>query len=271
MQEGDCPACSPVETYENILDNYCRADLVIRARVKRQRRNNLLLKKSRRVYKSRGGAEEDRRALRRLRLTLTEEAGCCSIPPSPKPYLIMARRHGTQYIPTFVLPLKKSKPLRQAMKMFKNGLNCSDPNLITNNLEGTALSQEPPQRERPSTGTPRPNGRGNGGRGSGNRAPGSRGSTTRRRCFRKCRKSCQKKCRSESGTTCRTSCGANCRGSCRQARGRGRGSGTRRGHRISNNNRHSPQDIIPLSDITSEITNFAPSDIERPQPEQGAN
>lgn len=81
---------------------------VIKTKVKRQRNRKLFLKKSKRVYKSRGG-EEDRRALRRLRFSLTDEASCCTLAPSRKSYLIMGRRQGSAYIPTFVMLFKKSK------------------------------------------------------------------------------------------------------------------------------------------------------------------
>lgn len=177
VQDEGCQTCSPVETYENILDNYCRADLVIKTKVKRQRKGKLYLKKSKRVYKNRGG-EEDRRALRRLRFTLTEEASCCNLAPSRKSHLIMGRRQGSTYIPTFVMLFKKSKPLRQAMKTFRQGLNCSDPNLITSNLEGTTLSQEP--QETTSDARPRSSGR----------------------CISRCRKRCLKKCKKTPTPSC---------------------------------------------------------------------
>lgn len=81
---------------------------VIKSKVKRTRNGKLFLKKSKRVYKNRGG-EEDRRALRRLRFSLTEEAACCNLAPSRKSHLIMGRRQGSNYIPTFVMLFKKSK------------------------------------------------------------------------------------------------------------------------------------------------------------------
>lgn len=248
-----CQTCNPVETYENILDNYCRADLVIKAKVKRQRKRKLFLKKSKRVYKSRS-SEEDRRALRRLSFTLTEEASCCTLAPSRKPYLIMGRQQGSIYIPTLVMPVKNFRPLRQAMRTFRQGLNCSDPNLITNNLEGTPLSKEPH-----------------------NAATDTRQRSSFRRCIPRCRKKCLRKCKKSRGSTCAGACGKNCRGVCRrrgarggQARGRrGRGGRNRQGgQRLPGhgNRPELPNGMLPLGDLGSEITNFAPPDIERPQP-----
>ncbi|XP_068218200.1 secreted frizzled-related protein 5-like isoform X2 [Palaemon carinicauda] len=165
---GDCEACTPVETYENILDNYCRADVVVKTRIKRTQRSKLICRKAK-IYKS-SSSEEERRALRRPRFSLTMEADCCEISPSSVRYLIMGRKHRDQLIPTFIMPFKKSKPLRQAMKTFKRGLNCSDPNLITRNLEPTALSQEPPP---PQQAEPKPKGRRKNRKGSAGGGKGS--------------------------------------------------------------------------------------------------
>ncbi|XP_071521307.1 secreted frizzled-related protein 5-like isoform X2 [Panulirus ornatus] len=241
---GDCPVCNPVDTYENILDNYCRADLVVKTRVKSQRKSRLLVKKPR-VYKSRA-MEDDRRAMRRLRFSLTEEANCCSIAPSRKPFLIMGRRQGTAIIPTFVMPYKKSKPLRQALKMFRRGLNCSDPNLITNNLETPSLSQEPPRPQQPNS----------------DRRRGGR-----KNCQKTCRRTCGRRCRKNRNQGCSKNCRKNCRKNCNQgrnSRGRNRKTGRRQNHPATTNHRQ-PLDVLPAGDITSDIASFAPSHIEGPQ------
>ncbi|XP_066974304.1 uncharacterized protein [Macrobrachium rosenbergii] len=173
IAQGDCEACTPVETYENILDNYCRADVVVKTRIKRMQRSKLICRKAK-IYKS-GNSEEERRALKRPKFSLTMEADCCEISPSRVRYLIMGRKHGDELIPTFVMPFKKSKPLRQAMKTFKRGLNCSDPNLITRNLEPTALSQEPPpQQPEPKTKGRRKNRKGSSGGSKGSGRGGRR-------------------------------------------------------------------------------------------------
>nr|XP_045596951.1 secreted frizzled-related protein 5-like isoform X2 [Procambarus clarkii] len=249
--DGECPACSPVETYENILDNYCRADLVVKTRVKKQRRAQLVIKKSRRIYKSMKSTEDERRALKRIRFSLTEEASCCSIAPSRKPFLIMGRQLGAVFIPTFVMPYKKSKPLRQALKMFRRGLNCSDPNLITNNLEATPLTKQRTEDE------------------------GSNGNikTRPKSCQKRCRKNCSKRCKKNRGKTCLGNCGKNCRKICREnrtPRGRNRKTGSHQNRSASNGNRKPLKDVLPLDGI-SEITNFVPSNIEHPVSNQEGN
>lgn len=146
------------------------------------------------------------------------------------------------------------------MRTFRQGLNCSDPNLITSNLEGTPLSQEPHEA-----------------------ASDNRQKSSFRRCISRCRKRCLKKCKKSRGSTCAGACGKNCRGVCRrrgarggQGRGRrGRGGRNRQGggHRLpgAGNRPHLPDGMLPLGDLGSEITNFAPPDIERPQPAQREN
>ena len=145
------------------------------------------------------------------------------------------------------------------MRTFRQGLNCSDPNLITNNLEGTPLSQEP---QDPDT--------------------NNRQRSSFRKCIPKCRKRCVKKCKSRGSSTCGY-CGKNCRGTCRRRgakgvkgrgrRGRGGRNRQRGGQRLPGlGNRHElPDGMLPLGDLASEITNFAPPDIERSQPAQREN
>ncbi|XP_042230978.1 secreted frizzled-related protein 5-like isoform X2 [Homarus americanus] len=249
--DGECPACSPVETYENILDNYCRADLVVKTRVKKQRRSQLVVKKSRRVYKSKP-LEEDRRAIRRLRFSLTEEANCCTIPASRKPYLIMARREGAVFIPTFVMPFKKSKPLRKALKVFRHGLNCSDPNLITSNLEPTSLPGESQQNPRQS------------GRRKGRS----------KKCLKECRKTCNKRCRKNRGDICKKNCNKNCRKNCRSnqnSRGRNRKGGSNQNRSRPNGNQRPIPGVLSPDDIASEISNFVPANFDHPISSQEGN
>ncbi|XP_042875233.1 uncharacterized protein LOC122255326 [Penaeus japonicus] len=172
--DGDCEVCQPVETYENILDNFCRADVVVKTRVKKQRKNKVICKKAR-VYKSED-SDETRLALRRPRFSLTAAASCCQIKASRTAYLIMARRKGQDLVPTFVMPFRKSKPLRMALKKFR-GLDCSDPQFINGGLDIPTLSQEPPQRsphqKRPKKGRKKPKGRRGRKRGRVPRPPSS--------------------------------------------------------------------------------------------------
>nr|XP_053655638.1 secreted frizzled-related protein 5-like isoform X2 [Cherax quadricarinatus] len=235
--DGECPACSPVETYENILDNYCRADVVVKTRVKKQRRTQLVIKKSRRIYKS--SPSEDRRALKRLKFSLTEEASCCSLTVSRKPYLIMGRQLGAVFIPTFVMPFKKSKPLRQAVKMFRRGLNCSDPNLITNNLETTPLTEHQMEEE-----------------------PAASNSKIRpKNCQKRCRRNCSKRCQRNRVANCLSNCTKGCRKNCRDgrnSRGRNRKGGSNQGRPGTTTNRRPSQ-----GDLSSEMGSFVPSSIEK--------
>ncbi|CAL4063757.1 unnamed protein product, partial [Meganyctiphanes norvegica] len=132
--------CDPVDTLENILDQYCRADVVVKTRLKRQRKGALLGRKAK-VYKAVGAGEQGRRSLRRSpRFSLA--SSCCSIAVgSSTKFLIMGSTHGQAVQTTFIMPFGKSRAMKKALRMFKS-LNCSDPTLFTG--KGDAhLSKEP--------------------------------------------------------------------------------------------------------------------------------
>ncbi|CAL4161764.1 unnamed protein product, partial [Meganyctiphanes norvegica] len=121
--------CDPVDTMENILDHYCRADVVVKTRLKRQRKGALLGRKAK-VYKAVGVGEQGRRSLRRSpRFSL--ESSCCSVNAgSNTKFLIMGSTQGQAVQTTFIMPFGQSRAMRKAMKMLKS-LNCSDPTLLT--------------------------------------------------------------------------------------------------------------------------------------------
>lgn len=135
--------------------------------------------------------------------------------------------------------------------MFRRGLNCSDPNLITNNLEATPLTKQRTEDE------------------------GSNGNikTRPKSCQKRCRKNCSKRCKKNRGKTCLGNCGKNCRKICREnrtPRGRNRKTGSHQNRSASNGNRKPLKDVLPLDGI-SEITNFVPSNIEHPVSNQEGN
>ncbi|XP_022201535.1 secreted frizzled-related protein 5 isoform X4 [Nilaparvata lugens] len=70
-KEGQCRACNQAETYENIVDNFCRADFAVRARLKRIKRLHLTCKKSK-VLK--GGKQSVSRA--KLKRRSREQSEC---------------------------------------------------------------------------------------------------------------------------------------------------------------------------------------------------
>ncbi|KAB7494321.1 hypothetical protein Anas_06357 [Armadillidium nasatum] len=135
--DESCSACEPVDTYENILDNFCRSEIVFRAQVKTIKGRRVSLRKLK-IFKS--DITKNRR--RNLRLLLDKESECCQLLAGKERYLIMGVKAKKNFVtPTFILSWKKSKSMRNALKMFRN-LNCSDPNLFTPTADdGTIVPQ----------------------------------------------------------------------------------------------------------------------------------
>ncbi|KAK4022238.1 hypothetical protein OUZ56_007717 [Daphnia magna] len=140
---SDCQACEEVDTYENIMDNYCRADFVARTKLRRVRRNKVSGKKSKMLKMSSEMREEWRR---NQRPNLIMELGddCCTDhfntvalsrtaaggSNGGDRFLVMGVQRNGQLVPTLILPwTKRSKAIRGAVKAFKQ-FNCSDPKAV---------------------------------------------------------------------------------------------------------------------------------------------
>ncbi|KAJ9584850.1 hypothetical protein L9F63_020817 [Diploptera punctata] len=135
--EERCLVCNQVETYENILDNFCRADFAIRTKIRRAKKTMLKCKKAK-VLKGHG---ELSKQLPHPVLTLEPSDACCEEKTrnSGDFYLIMGHSRGdSKLIPTFIMPWgKNSKSFRKAVRMFKK-LNCSDPGQLSYSVIGDA-------------------------------------------------------------------------------------------------------------------------------------
>ncbi|XP_071439138.1 secreted frizzled-related protein 5-like [Hetaerina americana] len=145
-----CQACNQAETYENILDNFCRADFAVRAKIRRARKAKLTCKKAK-VLKSTHEREYNRQ-LRRPVLMLNPVDTCCEeiTRNSKHVFLIMGYTRDAKLIPSFIMPWgKNSKPFKKAVRMFKK-LNCSDPKIVSHSVIGEAFrgSPSPGRRKR---------------------------------------------------------------------------------------------------------------------------
>jgi len=129
-EESDCQACEQSETYENIMDHYCRADFVMRTKVKRLRPNKISAKKSKMLKMSTQLRDEWRRNKRPSNLLMELGEDCCTQQRSASNanrFLVMGVQRNGLMVPTLVLPwTKRSKAIRSAVKLFKK-FNCSDP------------------------------------------------------------------------------------------------------------------------------------------------
>ncbi|KAK7862804.1 hypothetical protein R5R35_004157 [Gryllus longicercus] len=131
---GGCRVCNQVDTYENILDNFCRADFAVKTKIRQARKTKLTCKKAK-VLK---GGSEITQQLRRPVLLLEPSDACCEemTRNSREVYLIMGRNQDSKLVPSFIMPWgKRSKPFKRAVRMFKK-LNCSDPKLVSTSVIG---------------------------------------------------------------------------------------------------------------------------------------
>ncbi|XP_054280113.1 secreted frizzled-related protein 5-like [Macrosteles quadrilineatus] len=133
-----CKICDPVETYENILDNFCTSDFVIRTRFKRVHRSKLSCKKVKILKKVKPGILSKK--LRRPMLTLDPSSSCCEDKVkryNKENFLVMGHIRGSDLVPSFIMRwiAKSSKVFKKAIRTFKS-LNCTDPKFISHSVIG---------------------------------------------------------------------------------------------------------------------------------------
>ncbi|KHJ41783.1 fz domain protein [Trichuris suis] len=136
-----CTACNQVGTYENILDHFCRSDLVLKIKVKAINSKNIVVQKARTIkprevsvrgssqqQQQQAGARSNAGAGEELKLMLNEKNENCPCPVAKvhrnKRYLAMAyrNRQGTLVL-NLLLPWRKEKQFKKALKMFRK-LDC---------------------------------------------------------------------------------------------------------------------------------------------------
>jgi len=121
--------CDQAVTAENILDNFCRADFVVKVRIRKVKPRKLVGKKAR-VYRAWKGTRQEMKALRNPKIKLADDELCCSERAKEREggkFLVMGRkpRDGGDLVPTFIIPWTKSKEIRRARRMFKK-MDCSN-------------------------------------------------------------------------------------------------------------------------------------------------
>jgi len=122
--------CDQHVTAENILDNFCRADFVVKVRIRKVKPKKLIGKKAQ-VFRAWKGTREEMRALRNPKFSLTSDEKCCAdrARDSKKgKFLVMGTKPaqpGEDLRPTFIVPWSKSKEIKRARRMFKS-MDCNN-------------------------------------------------------------------------------------------------------------------------------------------------
>jgi len=158
--------CDQHLTAENILDNFCRADFVVKVRMAKLRPRKMIGKKAQ-VFRAWKGTREEMRGLRNPKFDIASDERCCvekAKRERQSRFLMMGKKPsnpGEDLKLTFMIPWTKSKEIKRARRMFKS-MDCD-------NLRETS------QKMIVDTFAPGTSRRG----GSGRRRRGSRGSKTR--------------------------------------------------------------------------------------------
>ncbi|KAG8201506.1 hypothetical protein JTE90_011182 [Oedothorax gibbosus] len=144
-----CSACNQPDTYENIIDNYCRADFVIRTKIRRMQKSKLACKKAR-ILKIREGVNREK--VRRPTLQHANMTSCCGElarhAGKKAPLLIMGNRDGKELTPTFIMEWQNTMAFKGALKAMKARIDCSSPQIISDTVDGNPPEDENERRRR---------------------------------------------------------------------------------------------------------------------------
>ncbi|XP_014666934.1 PREDICTED: secreted frizzled-related protein 5-like isoform X2 [Priapulus caudatus] len=132
VKGNQCDACNQVVTYENILDNYCRAGFAAKVKIRKMARRKgavkVVMRKKMRKFK-RGALT--RRDLKRLTVYMQGASGCeCPMVANltaakRTSYLLMGRKVNDTIVGSLLLPWsKEASDFKRAVRKFKN-LDCS--------------------------------------------------------------------------------------------------------------------------------------------------
>ncbi|CAB3409561.1 unnamed protein product [Caenorhabditis bovis] len=118
-----CTACSQVATYENLVDQFCRSQLVVKGKIGKLTSTSISVRNGRSLKKG-----DRRRSVPETEIRLSMESdGCpCNITTKAKneKLLVMASRQSDgKYTANLILPWKKDKNFKRAIHQFQR-LNC---------------------------------------------------------------------------------------------------------------------------------------------------
>jgi secreted frizzled-related protein 5 len=116
-----CKSCSQASTFENILDNFCRASVVLRARVRPLNETHIIVRKGRSF---KGPTFDRKRTPAHERLVKISDVNSdgtpCPCPITKGNFLLMANETDNgQFIAKLILPWKQDKNFKSAIRRFR--------------------------------------------------------------------------------------------------------------------------------------------------------
>jgi len=122
--------CDQHITAENILDNFCRADFVVKVRIRKVKPRRLVGKKAQ-VFRAWTGTRQQMKALRNPKFSLRSDERCCTEKVrenKSSKFLVMGKKpsgRGEDLVTTFIVPWSKAKEIKRARRMFKS-MDCDN-------------------------------------------------------------------------------------------------------------------------------------------------
>ncbi|XP_040568733.1 secreted frizzled-related protein 5 [Lepeophtheirus salmonis] len=120
--------CNQEASFNNIINNFCKADFVMKIKFKKVKHRLLTGRKVKNVYKTWRGTPGELRKLRKPKLKLRPEDSCCSVWVKARRkrqnYLLMGSKVGEELVPSLILPWTKDRVLKRARRAFKQ-IDCS--------------------------------------------------------------------------------------------------------------------------------------------------
>ncbi|XP_022695954.1 uncharacterized protein LOC111264372 isoform X2 [Varroa jacobsoni] len=133
-----CRACAQPENSESLLDNFCRADFVIRARSRRVKGSSVLKTKTSRIFKLTESIIT-KKDLKSPEFRNANMSDCCSnldrkVSKRNPHLLIMGTRDGDgNLVPTFLMEWKRGSPsFKKSIKMMQK-INCAHSAIVEHN------------------------------------------------------------------------------------------------------------------------------------------
>jgi len=122
--------CDQHITAENILDNFCQADFVVKVRIRKVKPRRLVGKKAQ-VFRAWKGTRAQMKALRNPKFSLRSDERCCSDRVKEHrsgKFLVMGKKpsgRSGDLQTTFIVPWSKAKEIKRARRMFKS-MDCDN-------------------------------------------------------------------------------------------------------------------------------------------------
>lgn len=128
VRDGNCEACSQVQTFENILDNFCRADFAMKVKVRKtsRRRGTLKVVMRKKMKKFKKG-QLTKKELRRLKVVIDQPKSCnCeALDNLTGSFLLMGHKENDTATASLLLPWnREEKDFRKAVRRMRK-LDCS--------------------------------------------------------------------------------------------------------------------------------------------------